>query len=58
MDTNTSERDRILFLIAKRIISLETTKTLAEGMEYSSIVEECNVRIKENNLLIELIQKL
>jgi len=56
-----AQHEDVIFLLEKRIVSLEETKASAMEIVYvgsNSVYEECEVRIRENELLITLIEKL
>lgn len=56
-----AQHEDVIFLLEKRIVSLEETKASAMEFGYvgsNSLYEECEVRIRENELLITLIEKL
>ena len=53
-----AQHEDVIFLLEKRIVSLEEAKATALQYGYGSLVADCDVRIKENELLITLIEKL
>ena len=51
-------KNDILDIIRMRILSLKMTREIAMTHNYDSLVTDCDLKIKENKLLIKLIEKL
>ena len=52
------QHEDVIFLLEKRILSLEETRTIGLENEYYVLVRDCDRRIDECNLIITLIEKL
>jgi len=53
-----AQHEDVIFLLEKRIVSLEETRVVAMENEYYTLVRDCDRRIDECNLIIKLIEKL
>ena len=53
-----AQHEDVIFLLEKRIVSLEETRAVGMEREYYSLVRDCDRRIEECNLIIKLIEKL